>query len=216
MYKIIKSKFNSGFTLIELLVVVAIIGILAGILVPVLGKARENARKANCQSNLKQIGLALNMYAGDNSDNFPTSSSGTAKSSLSFLYNSYVTDKNIFSCPSKTTSTAGLVVQTAITDNSSAGALSATWNSSYGYDPRKSLLVDPGVAVASDISANDGTNTSSTANHTNLGQNILFIDGHVEWSGTVSVHGTSTDILWDTNIYTLTSTSATDTAIRTD
>lgn len=60
----------SGFTLIELLVVVAIIGILAAILFPVFGRVREKARSASCQSNLKQIGLGVSMYAQD-WDHFP-------------------------------------------------------------------------------------------------------------------------------------------------
>ena len=56
---------NRGFTLIELLVVIAIIAILAAILFPVFARARENARKSTCQSNLKQIGNALHMYRQD-------------------------------------------------------------------------------------------------------------------------------------------------------
>jgi prepilin-type N-terminal cleavage/methylation domain-containing protein/prepilin-type processing-associated H-X9-DG protein len=56
---------RKGFTLIELLVVIAIIAILAAILFPVFARARENARKSSCQSNLKQLGSAMMMYVQD-------------------------------------------------------------------------------------------------------------------------------------------------------
>jgi prepilin-type N-terminal cleavage/methylation domain-containing protein len=62
----------SGFTLVELLVVIAIIAILAALLFPVLARAREQARKAVCQSNLRQIGLAFFMYVGDYDGRFPS------------------------------------------------------------------------------------------------------------------------------------------------
>jgi len=60
-----KASTQSGFTLIELLVVIAIISILAAILFPVFARARENARRASCQSNLKQLALAWMMYVQD-------------------------------------------------------------------------------------------------------------------------------------------------------
>jgi len=62
---------KSGFTLIELLVVIAIIAILAAILFPVFAQAREKARQASCQSNLKQIGLAFKMYVQDYDEKWP-------------------------------------------------------------------------------------------------------------------------------------------------
>lgn len=62
---------RKGFTLIELLVVIAIIALLAAILFPVFARARENARRATCQSNLKQIGLGILQYAQDYDERMP-------------------------------------------------------------------------------------------------------------------------------------------------
>jgi len=66
-----------GFTLVELLVVIAIIAILAAILFPVFARAREAARSASCRSNLKQIGLAINMYRQDYDETMPFQVNGS-------------------------------------------------------------------------------------------------------------------------------------------
>jgi prepilin-type N-terminal cleavage/methylation domain-containing protein len=70
------SRERTAFTLIELLVVIAIIAILASILFPVFARARENARRASCQSNLKQIGLGIMQYTQDYDERIPNATGG--------------------------------------------------------------------------------------------------------------------------------------------
>ena len=64
-------KSTKAFTLIELLVVIAIIAILAALLLPALAKAKKAARRAQCVTNLKQVGLAFKVWEGDHGDKYP-------------------------------------------------------------------------------------------------------------------------------------------------
>src|SRR5687768_12296631 len=97
--KPVSSRSQSGFTLIELLVVIAIIAILASILFPVFARARENARRSSCQSNLKQIGLGIMQYTQDYDEKMPAVSWG---SGLRWheVVQPYVKSTQLLRCPS--------------------------------------------------------------------------------------------------------------------
>src|SRR5690349_14906480 len=62
---------NRAFSVLELLIIIAILAILAGLLLPALAKAKEKAKRAQCQNNLKQVGLAFRVWEGDYSDLYP-------------------------------------------------------------------------------------------------------------------------------------------------
>jgi prepilin-type N-terminal cleavage/methylation domain-containing protein/prepilin-type processing-associated H-X9-DG protein len=95
-----QTRANQGFTLIELLVVIAIISILAAILFPVFARARENARRASCMSNEKQLLLSIMQYAQDYDEKYMPMYTSSPTVYWPYLLQPYAKSTQIFDCPS--------------------------------------------------------------------------------------------------------------------
>jgi len=109
---LVRMKSRRGFTLIELLVVIAIIAILAALLLPALSSAKQRAWTTSCNSNLRQIGLGMKMYADDNREFYPESGRdiywntidlpsppGSGYASWMQQIISYTINTNVYNCP---------------------------------------------------------------------------------------------------------------------
>jgi len=149
---------RKGFTLIELLVVIAIIAILAAILFPVFARARENARRSSCASNLKNIGLGVIQYVQDNDEMLPLN--GAITSGPTGTLQPYVKSKQIFQCPS---------------DGDAAD------DNSISYDENTQVFKAAGEAMST---FNSVALQPMTFDKTPLhfeGANVGYLDGHVKW-----------------------------------
>jgi prepilin-type N-terminal cleavage/methylation domain-containing protein/prepilin-type processing-associated H-X9-DG protein len=191
----------SGFTLIELLVVIAIIAILAAILFPVFARAREKARQTACLSNVKQLTLAITMYAQDYDEMLIPSRQGNTATSLIWpaYLGPYVRNTQIFICPSAAGQSQYGQVWT------DRGPLSIGLNrdledrnTGFAYplsvfqNPTANLLLADSTPAPTGTGSGGGrgfqvqydrqpdTQSAIGARH-NEGTNIGFLDGHAKW-----------------------------------
>lgn len=200
-----KGRNTLGFTLIELLVVIAIIAILAAILSPVFARARENARRASCQSNLKQIGLGIMQYVQDYDEHYPVRYYNNWPSGheegWSYLLQPYLKSTQILQCPSEPTSPGATFDSDGYTDYwysdyiGRTGQVAGTAGVSAATFTAVSLTVmnGDGEKAVSNLGMHwdDWTNyvlvlgtaaTRYTAARRHLdGANYAFADGHVKW-----------------------------------
>jgi prepilin-type N-terminal cleavage/methylation domain-containing protein/prepilin-type processing-associated H-X9-DG protein len=159
---VILTQAKKGFTLIELLVVIAIIAILASILFPVFGRARENARRSSCQSNLKQIALGAKQYVQDYDEKYPVNILNTPAASPDYTtgwaiaLQPYLKSTQIFQCPSEPNPPAN--VSSTATD----GNYGKIGFSDYWYNMQMSGKSEAAIEyISSTVMNGDGTSGTS-------------------------------------------------------
>jgi len=194
------SQIRVAFTLIELLVVIAIIAILAAILFPVFARARENARRSSCQSNLKEIGIAEIQYLQDYDEKYMVQDETTIPIYRWFTpLQPYIKSTQVFRCPSDSDSLSQITDPTNAnytpTDYIANGFISrgtsqASFNSvseqiafaerNIGTKDSDYHPWDMHVETGDPVGGNTFGDYLAKTRHFD-GSNYAFADGHVKW-----------------------------------
>lgn len=193
---------RSGFTLIELLTVVAIIGVLAGLVVAIIPNVLRNARQTQCVSNLRQIGMAMNLYASENKGIYPAASTGTPQPNGSTTYQSWwivigsyldrhysvgnEVQNQVFRCPSAQTTFDPVTPRRTYALNAEGGAETVPNRIVSNSKPARTLFVIDGAKEGAGpdsytrfrYTAAPKINLAADARHGGRFE-ALFLDGHV-------------------------------------
>ena len=202
---------HGGFTLIELLIVIAIISLLASILFPVFSRARENARRASCQTSMRFIALGIRQYVRDFDEKLPNVA-GSNSPSASDPYGwadavqPYAGGPNEFQCPSEQNPPPAAGASGIIWDQDHS--CDYAYNSNVSGKPEAELtsssttiMLSENINVVPAVNRGDGRNsfgdvtgpsvmTTTTDNTRHLtGANYAFADGHMKFLLPSSVYG---------------------------
>ena len=189
-----RQGFPRGFTLVELLVVIGIIAVLLGLLLPAIGRAREQARRAKCLANLRSIGQQMFAYANENRDRLPNGNppytwvdpGGADRVMVQFAED--LKAAGVFHCPSDKNDEP-TEIQNAVQNTVSSARVSYEFYSLFfapEYGPRLAKMKGR-APLAWDLDGGprdsnlQAKGPSPDENHGPSGGNVLFSDGHAEW-----------------------------------
>jgi prepilin-type N-terminal cleavage/methylation domain-containing protein/prepilin-type processing-associated H-X9-DG protein len=182
---------HKAFTLIELLVVIAIIALLAAILFPVFARARENARRASCQSNLKQLALGIKQYIQDYDERFPLDDTNDPNTvGWAYVIQPYVKSEQVFQCPSDNSPKP--TTSTTLTRANEVGFTDYFYNGNLVTATGGTGISESQLQYSSNVIMN-GDGAASAADYQVVsapgvgrarhldGANYAFADGHVKF-----------------------------------
>ena len=201
-------RTEKGITLTDLLVLVVLLSALAGAFSYAELFGWKQRRRTSCMNNVRQIGLAMNQYAGENDGDYPklvdakgnevpavdergNVSREPARSAYAILLNkAYLTTTKVFICPATKDQVPGKDFPNDFREADLEDLLFKENECSYGWDPTKNNSVNASCALIADkpswnIAEMDaGTAKNNSDNHKKKGQNIWYNDGHVKWATT--------------------------------
>ena len=211
-----------AFTILELMVVVAIITVLAALLVPALSSAKENANKAKCLSNLRQVGIAIEFYKDDNDQYYPIA---PAKNSGGWAYfnknvfmdiiasNYFKSNYGVFRCPANNNNLQEIITRTNATGarmdyemNSGCFGMNVNGTNGYNYPPGERIYLPAVHNVFFDFPPPNywagigGSQATADMPHNADGCNVYYTDGHAGWISMIesqsSVDGRTPHFVW--------------------